>query len=54
MTIEFETEIKKLTAQKKLLRAALEFCIPHAEFALQGQMFNKGMASARAAMEQTK
>jgi hypothetical protein len=31
----------------KELEDALFFCLPHAEFALQGQMFNKGIARAR-------
>ena len=35
------------------LKSCLEFCIPHAEFALQGQMFSKGMAASRDALNKT-
>ncbi len=47
-------EIKKLTEQNKMLREALAFCEPHADWALQGQMFNKGIAAAKKILEATK
>jgi ssDNA-binding Zn-finger/Zn-ribbon topoisomerase 1 len=43
----------KLKEDNARLRGALLFCVPHAEFALQGQMFSEGMASARATLRET-
>lgn len=51
---EVNNTCDKLTEENKMLREALAFCVPHAEFALQGQMFNRGMANAREVLEQTK
>ena len=50
----YESQITKLTEQNKLLREALAFCEPHADWALQGQMFNKGIAAAKKILEETK